>query len=138
MSLNESLYNDSTLVTEPKRDAACAQATSWIMSAIDPAGGAADLEPQVTSRKIDTASISYQVLSLADRDEALKCLAPDAYNILFSEGLLWEPVPLSNEEPRRLWRRPPVLGFGLGSEPGVTGYGDGWRLGGDGIYEWFE
>lgn len=110
-AVNESLYDESTVSTPPKRDATTAQATAWVKAKIDPEAGAAGLTGLVTAKTNDGASITYSVPDIATREQALAALCADAYNILYDNGL-WVPLPV--------WSQCPDQGVFV-SEFGVVG-----------------
>lgn len=125
-AVNESLHNPATVITDPKRDATCAQATAWIRSGIDPSASVISLAGKVKSKGVDTATVTYDVATPAEREAALANLAAEAASILYSAGLLWAPVPV--------WSATPDQGlfvneFGtVGGKTGFSGYG--YRYGG--------
>lgn len=91
--LNESAYGTVT-IDQPRIDATCAQAASWIASDIDPAAGPVGVAKTVKSKGVDGATITYDGPSSDDRATALDTLCADAYAILYSAGLLYVPVPV--------------------------------------------
>jgi hypothetical protein len=96
---NRNPYTDTP--TDPAkaalRDATCAQVQSWLTLGIAPAAVGLDSAP-VKKSTILGADVEHdttgQVAALA---EAAKHLAPEAYTILYTAGLLWLPVPLGTD-----------------------------------------
>jgi hypothetical protein len=72
------------------RDAVCAQAAFWAASSIDPALGAAGVQPLAASKSIGGASIAYSVYAATAeaRANSAGALGPDAFYILEDAGLL--------------------------------------------------
>lgn len=97
---NRNPYDDTPDATAapPLRDATCAQAASWISLGIDPAKLGIDGPPLVKRSEILTGKVEYDTTAHATaRAEAVSELAPEAEAILAGAGLLWVPVPLSDD-----------------------------------------
>lgn len=93
-------YSDTPTGTDAEalRDATAAQAASWIALGIDPAKLGIDGPPLVKSSTILSGKVEYDTAAhAAARSEAVSELAPEAEAILFAAGLLWQPVPLSDD-----------------------------------------
>jgi len=94
-AINENPY--VITADQTRKDATCAQAAAWIKSGLDPANLPAAISALIKkSKAIGTASVSYDVPSVADQKAAVSQLAPDAYNILYTTGLLVVPLPVWN------------------------------------------
>lgn len=73
---------------EAMREATCAQAEVWMQLGIQPAGGLAAMEPQITATSVDGASVSYDSgTSVRAKIRAAEALCPAAYIILRDVGL---------------------------------------------------
>lgn len=120
-ALLENLYNPTTTHDDARRDATCAQAAAWAGANIDPTAGPAGLAGLVKSKSIGTGSITYDVPSAADREAAIRELAPDALNILTAAQLLYAPVPTWSDLPD-----PGLFVDELGHVGGYSSYGIGY------------
>lgn len=121
-AINENPY--TVTADQPRKDATTAQAAAWVGSGLDPASLPAGVSSSITTAKsIGTASITYSAPSVAEREAALRALAPDAYNILYVTGLLVVPLPVWNI-PLDTTTYPPSSPGGLPSTwPLDVGYG---------------
>ncbi|MBY4571247.1 hypothetical protein ACN95_14600 [Gordonia sihwensis] len=73
---------------EAMRDATCAQVEVWLSLGIDPAGGLAAMEPQITSTSVDGGSVSYDAgTSVRAKIRAAEALSPTSYSLLTAVGL---------------------------------------------------
>ncbi len=121
-SLAENLYNDGTTRDQVRKDATTAQAAAWCATNIDPTAGPAGVEAIVKSKALASGSITYDTPTAKDRGAAISALAPDAYNILWSAGLIYAPLPVWSATPD-----PGTFIDELGRVGGLYGYGYGTR-----------
>jgi len=89
-------YPTDTALRTAFRDAVLAQAKFWADSNIDPALGAAGVQPLAASKSIGSASIAYSVYAATAeaRANSAGALGPDAFYILEDAGLLGGDVVL--------------------------------------------
>ena len=120
--LAEDLYNASTTRDQYRMDATNAQAAAWFNAGIDPTAGPAGIKGIVKSKALASGSITYDTPTAQEREAAITALAPDAYNILWSAGLLYAPLPVWSAIPD-----PGVYVDELGRVGGQYGYGYGTR-----------
>lgn len=129
-AVNENLYDPATLVTDPKRDATCAQVAAWIAADVTP--GTAGLPVGTAAaaakvKKVGTAEIQYDTsltssqAALTARAQLLDRPCPEAEAILQQAGILWRPLATVTTDPPSpygpLSRRTYGDGFGWGSWP---------------------
>jgi hypothetical protein len=99
-AINESPYATSTVTTDARRDATCAQVQAWLDSGIRPGAGGLQSSPVVKSKGVGTArkefdtSLEASVTAFQKRSEVAEKLCPEAEAILRAAGLLWVPVAL--------------------------------------------
>jgi hypothetical protein len=125
-AVNENLYDPAAVITEPKRDATCAQVAAWIAAGVTPGTGglpAASDKTQVKAKKVGTAELQYDTsltssqAALAARAGLLDRLCPEAEAILQQAGVLWLPLATVTTDP--------VGPYGAFSRP-MYGDGFGW------------
>lgn len=99
-AVNESLYSDPPPpVTDPKRDATCAQVAAWITTGIRPASGGLSNTSLLKRKQIEGASTEYDtslsasVTAFEARRDIANQLCEEAEAILFQAGILWVPLP---------------------------------------------
>lgn len=132
-AVNENPYDPATVITDPKRDATCAQVAAWLAAGVTP--GTAGLSTSTTSApkkavKTDSAEVQYDTTlsssaaALTARAELLECLCPEAMAILQQAGVLWFPLAVLTVDPPSpcgpyspLWRPSYADGYGWGSWP---------------------
>ena len=123
-AVNESLYSDSTIVTDPKRDATCAQVASWITTGIRPGTAGLSSDKVLRSKAVENVTLEYDtslsasVTAFQARQAVADGLCAEAEAILRNAGLFWDPVPVWVAEPRPL----PVLSY----QDAYSPYGAWW------------
>lgn len=105
LAVNESLYNDSTIVTDPKRDATCAQVASWVTTGIRPGTAGLSSDKVLRSKNVENVTLEYDtslsasVTAFQARQDVAGQLCPEAEAILRSAQILWEGLPVWNGTP---------------------------------------